>query len=332
MPARINARDAAERAQRNLLLRGKALQFPSGVLESPDAFLLPRMNSRNSSAFAAALVASATMGTLGYFVREAAPVAAPVCSFARFAIGLLLLLPLMLYRSRGGARVWAFSPQAALSGLGIGICILFYFLAMRRTTLALAILLVYTGPIMAAVGECLLLRRRPPLRDALPLGVSLLGLGLVCFGGDAAHAADPIGVLESLTAGFGYAIYLLCNSHMPADVGLMRRTFWQFTAGCLFAAVPLFFIPSPLTGCAERWFDLLAIGCCHGFAVMILIVYAARRLSSIQYGTIAFMEPIVAVGLGFLVYQELMQPLQWLGFALVVAAALAQSLLPRAEA
>ena len=279
----------------------------------------------------AAMVASTTMGTLGYFVREAAPCSAPLCGFMRFAIGLLLLLPLLCWRSRRGERVWAFSWQSALSGLGIGICILFYFLAMRRTTLALAILLVYPGPVLAAIGESVLLRRLPSLRNGLLMLCSLTGLGLVCACSGGTQAADGLGLLYSLISGLGYSVYLLCNSHISAEVPLLRRTFWQFLIGCLFAAVPLFFVSAPFEGCTERWYDLLAIGSCHGFVVMMLIVYATRRLSSIRYGTIAFLEPITAVGLGYLVYGEILNPLQWCGFALVVAATLGQGLLPRCK-
>lgn len=281
----------------------------------------------DSRAFCAAVAAAATMGTLGWFVREA-PCGAPLCGFARFAIGLLLLLPLVVWRSLRGGRVWAFSWQAAVSGLGIGVCILFYFLAMRCTTIALAVLLVYTGPVLAAAGEALLERRLPPLRDGLLLAGSLAGLVLVCAGGGAEHAANGMGACYSLISALGYAVYLLCNSHMPAGVGLMRRTFWQFAAGCVLVALPLCCVEAPFEGLAASWMWLLAIGACHGFVVMLLIVYAARRLSSIQYGTIAYLEPVVAVVLGVLVYHENMEAAQWAGFALVIAASLAQSLLP----
>lgn len=271
------------------------------------------------------------MGTLGFFVREA-PCSAPLCGFARFAIGLLLLMPLVLWRAARGARVWAFSWQAALSGIGIGVCILFYFLAMRCTTIALAVLLVYTGPVLAAIGESLLNRSLPPARDAVMLALSLFGLVLVCIGGGAEHAANGMGACYSLISALGYAVYLLCNSHMPEQVGLMRRTFWQFLAGCLFAAIPLCCVEQPLRGLAESWGWLLSIGACHGFVVMLLIVYAARRLSSIQYGTIAYLEPVVAVSVGVLVYHEMLEPAQWAGFVLVIAVSLVQSLWPqRAE-
>lgn len=285
---------------------------------------------QHSRAFLAAVTAAATMGTLGWFVREA-PCGAPLCGFVRFAVGLLLVLPLVIWRSLHGGRVWAFSWQAAVSGLGIGVCILFYFLAMRCTTIALAVLLVYTGPVLAAAGEALLERRLPPLRDGLLLAVSLAGLVLVCVGGGAEHTANGMGACYSLISALGYAVYLLCNSHMPKEVGLMRRTFWQFTAGCLFVAIPLFVVAHPFAGLAASWAWLLAIGACHGFVVMLLIVYAARHLSSIQYGTIAYLEPVVAVGLGFLVYHENLEAAQWVGFCLVIAASLAQSLLPRGD-
>lgn len=291
------------------------------------------MQKNTVSAVLAAVTAATLMGTLGFFVRESGCGAA-LCAFARFGLGLLLLVPLLL-RGHMGGRDFRFSALSAVSGAGISLCILFYFMALKCMPVGLAALMVYAGPILAAAGEALWTRRLPSCRDALPLLLSLAGLVLVFLFAESGAKEGHIchaGVIYSLLSAAGYAVYLLLNSHLPATVSLGRRTFWQFAAGVTVLALPM------LAGGGEAWSGLgtgwpylLAIGVCHGLVVMVLIAYAARRLSATQYGTFAYLEPAVAVLIGCQLYGEQMAAGQWCGFALVLLAALAQGVRREAE-
>lgn len=295
--------------------------------------LVARMKTQTRSAVLAAVAAASLMGTLGFFVRES-HCSAQICAFARFAMGLLLLTPLMI--ARGARRAsFRFSALSACSGAGISLCILFYFMALQRIPVGLAALLVYVGPILAAAAEAVRNRRLPALRDVIPLALSLVGLLLVFFlSGAVGHegATDRQGLLYSVLSFVCYAVYLLLNSHLPEDVSLGRRSFWQFAAGCFILALPLMGGGTEVwQGMSSGWPYLLTIGVCHGLLVMVLIAYAARRLSAIQYGTFAYLEPTVAVLMGWLLYAEQLSPGQWCGFALVLLGAGSQMLLRRAD-
>lgn len=296
------------------------------VVESPAVF--PAMDSSKNSAVAAAVAAATLMGTLGFFVRESA-CSAPLCAFVRFAVGLLLLFPLLLRGCMGG-RDFRFSGMAAVSGAGISLCILFYFMALKLIPVGVAAMLVYAGPVLAAAAEAVWNRRLPCVRDAVPMLLSLFGLlAVACFAeeSDHSHELNPVGLLYSVLSAVCYSVYLLLNCRIPQGVTLGRRTFWQFVAGCIILALPLMSGGELWQGLRGGWPYLLTIGVCHGLLVMVLIAFAARRLSAIQYGTFAYLEPTVAVLLGYLVYAEQMTPGQWCGFALVVAAACSQALL-----
>ena len=288
------------------------------------------MNKTNCSALIAAVIAAVLMGVLGFFVRET-HCSAQGCSFARFIIGLVLIIPLVFCHKAPGAGRLPFSLPAVLSGAGISLCILFYFLAITQISVGIAALLLYTGPVFAAVGESLLRRSLPPRRDVLLMLASAAGIVLVtvCAGIPAAEQVqEPMGYAYGLLSGVCYAAYILLNRQIPGFISLSVRTFWQFAAGSLVLLVPLLLTDTPYAGVSTGWPYLLCIGVLQGFAVLLLVAYAVRRLTAIEFGTISYLEPAVAVALGWVVYGESITPGQWCGFALVLGASALQSLLP----
>ena len=247
------------------------------------------MTGQLSRAFISAVLAALLMGSLGFFVRESA-CSAQACSFVRFGVGLVLVAGLLGWQRMRGRGSFAFSWQSAVSGAGISLCILFYFLSIQCISVGIAALLLYTGPVFAVMG-----------------------------------------LVYGLLSGMCYAVYILLTRYIPQGVALVQRTFWQFVAGCALLAVPLAGTENAFAGVGQGWPYLLCIGLFQGFLVMLLIAYAVRHLTAIQFGTISYLEPAVAVLLGWLIYAEMLTPGQWLGFALVIAASAAQSLLPTSE-
>ncbi len=288
------------------------------------------MNKTNCSALIAAIVAAVLMGVLGFFVRET-QCSAQGCSFARFIIGLLLITPMAWSSRTAEGKRFAWSLPAALSGAGISLCILFYFLAITQISVGIAALLLYTGPVFAAAGEALLRRSLPPRRDMGLMLASAAGIILVtiCAGEPAAEQpSSAMGYVYGLLSGVCYAAYILLNRQIPGSISLSLRTFWQFAAGSLVLLVPLLLTDAPYAGLSSGWPYLLCIGVLQGFAVLLLVAYAVRHLTAIEFGTISYLEPAVAVALGWLVYGESITPGQWCGFALVLGASALQSLLP----
>ena len=133
---------------------------------------------------------------------------------------------------RGIVRRRSFNLQAVLSGVGIALCILFYFLAIERTTLGVAALLLPTGPIFASIGEAVVKHRCPSLQETLLLLTAACGIALVSCGGGGL-SADPWGVVFGLLSGLSFGVYILFNRLIPEHIDVPERTFWQSAAGVL---------------------------------------------------------------------------------------------------
>lgn len=147
----------------------------------------------------------------------------------------------------------------------------------------------------------------------------------ICGGGEVKY------YLYGMLSGVFYGVHLLLNRLIPPKIKNMQRAFWQFVAGFLVLALPFAWQADPFAPVREgpiQWPYLLCIGVFQGYIVMICAAYAMKHLSAIRYGTIAYLEPTVAVAMGWLVYSDSMNLLQWSGVLLVLAASVLQSLLP----
>lgn len=289
------------------------------------------MNKAYLQAFTAAIVASLLMGSLCVFVRESA-CCAQLCSFARFSIGLLLISLcglLLIFRKKDSLR---FSAGAFVSGIGISLCILFYFLAIQHTSAGIAALLPATGPLFSAVWIALLQHHLPPRRDGLLILTAGLGIVLVSLfaGSNDAGNQDALGIIYGLLSGLFYSLYIMLSRLMAPEVTLLQRTFWQSLAGSLVLLLPLLLAgEGAWINFSTGWHWLLGIGVCQGVGVLLLVAYAMRRLSSLEFGIVSCLEPTEAAIIGCALYGETIRPGQLCGFILVLIAILAKAVMYR---
>ena len=289
------------------------------------------MNKAYIQAFFAAIVASLLMGTLCVFVRESA-CSAQLCSFARFSIGLLLIGVTGVALICGHRGSLKFNAMSFVSGIGISLCILFYFLAIKETSAGIAALLPATGPLFSAVWIALLEHHLPPRRDGLLILTAGLGIVLVSLFAGSSNSGqnDALGIIYGLLSGIFYSIYIMLNRLMKPEVSLLRRTFWQSLAGSLVLLFPLCCSSCPVWVNAETgWPWLIGIGLCQGVGVLLLVAYAMRRLSSLEFGIVSCLEPTEAAIIGCLMYGETLQTGQLCGFLLVLVAILAKAVMYR---
>lgn len=289
------------------------------------------MNKAYIQAFLAAVIAALLMGSLCIFVRESA-CSAQLCSFARFSIGLLLIGCAGAALVCGHRGSLAFNGKAFISGIGISLCILFYFLAIKETSAGIAALLPATGPLFSAVWIALLEHHLPPRRDGLLILTAGLGIVLVSLfaGNSGTGQNDALGIIYGLLSGLFYSVYIMLNRLMTPDISLLQRTFWQSLAGSLVLLVPLLFSGSEvLSHLNTGWPWLLGIGLCQGVGVLLLVAFAMRCLSSLEFGIVSCLEPTEAAVLGCLLYGETLQAGQLCGFVLVLAAILAKAVMYR---
>lgn len=289
------------------------------------------MNKGYIQAFVAAVIAALLMGSLCVFVRESA-CSAQLCSFARFSIGLLLIGTVGVALICRQGKSLRFNTAAFISGIGISLCILFYFMAIQQTSAGIAALLPATGPLFSAVWISLLQRHLPPRRDGLLILTAGLGIVLVSLfaGHSGSGQNNALGITYGLLSGLFYSLYIMLNRLMKPEVTLLQRTFWQSCAGTLVLLVPLCASDASVwLHVSEGWPWLLGIGICQGVGVLLLVAYAMRKLSSLEFGIVSCLEPTEAAVIGCVLYGENLQAGQLCGFMLVLIAISAKAVMYR---
>lgn len=279
------------------------------------------------SALGAAIVAACLMGVLGGLVRGSG-MSAIGCAFARFAIGAAALgLLLGAQKQRPD-----YSKRAICSGAAIGLSILFYFMAIQRCAIGIAAFLLYLGPIFATIVEAVILRRRPSFEQ---LGIITIAVeGLLCiwlFESPNQTASSTTGTVFALLSGVAYAGYIVLNRWIPAKLTVTQRAFCQSGTAMLLLVIPLCFTEAPFANLTTGWTYVLAIGLIEGFCVLLLVAYAIKHLPAVEFGTLSYLEPLVAVLLGLVLYNEKLHVGQMAGCTLIIISTFLQTLSKRSS-
>lgn len=211
--------------------------------------------------------------------------------------------------------------------IGVAACQLFYFYAVARLSVGVALLLEYLAPVIIVLWLWTASRKRPrPLTIAGAL-LSLAGLVLV-LDLTGAVKVDPIGVLWGLAAAICLAIYFFItakeNDTLPpivlASAGLMVGAAVMWLAA-ITGLVPMAFSASDTKlgpWVTPWWVSLAGMVLLATVLAYVSGVMAARALGSKVASFVALTEVLFAVVWAWLLLGELPGTMQLLGGALIV--------------
>lgn len=280
----------------------------------------------------ALVVASAAgFGLLALFKSwSAAGGAGTIATLAlRFVVASVVLWILVARRGEAvprGRGLWIRLAMGAVLYYAESRC---YFGAIDAgTPSGLVALLLYTAPAMVALGARVCFRE--PLTPARVAALSLATLGAAMTTGPIQGNGwgSALGIVLSLMAAVGYAAYIL------AGAALARRGTGDATPGsalatgalvCTGAAVSFVLeaaiTGSPLPGTPIGWLGVGLIALVStAFAITALLAGIAR-LGATRAASLAIVEPLVAVVVGWLVLGEAMTALRAAGGGLILAGA-----------
>ncbi len=231
-------------------------------------------------------------------------------------------------------------PHLALFGIG-GLALVqwFYFLAIHRLEVGIALLIEYLAPLLVALWARFAFHEAVRRRIWLALALALVGLGLIV---DVFHGGSlsTMGIVFALAAAVTYALYILLAEHAVGNRDPVSLLAWGFGFAAVFWAIiaPWWSFPGHRVGASVSllghlhtqhlpvW-GLMAWMIVPGTIVpFFLLVSALRHLSATRVAIIAMVEPVVATIVAWVWLGESLGALQLIGAATVLAAiALAQT-------
>jgi drug/metabolite transporter (DMT)-like permease len=302
------------------------------ILPAPDA-PTDRKALRGYLMVSAAAVLFAVNGTVSKVLLASglsSPRLAEVRSTGAFVV---LLVAIVAVRPRLlRIRRRELGALAVFGVVGLASVQVFYFLAIHRLAIGIALLIQYLAPLLVALFVRYALHEPVRRRIWGALAFALAGLALMV---QVWHGVqlDGLGVTYALIAMVAFAVYLLLAERAVSRRDAISVSCYGFLFAALFWAVvqPWWSFPSSVPGRSVPLLGHLAdlhlpvwallawmvvLGTVVPFA---LVVGALRHVSATRAGIVAMLEPVVATVVAFAWLGESLSAVQIAGGAVVLA-------------
>lgn len=232
-------------------------------------------------------------------------------------LGLAMPILLLVWRPDPRQHAREDLALAALFGLVLGAMNLFFYLALDRIPLGIAVTIEFAGPLAVAVAGS---RKRADLGFALLAACGIVLLASADTGGDG--PLDTLGLVFIAVAAVCWALYIL----------LAQKAGQRFTGGRGLALASVVAALVPLgPGIAQGGTDLLRPGyLALGLVVALmssvipysLEVESLRRIRTSVFGVLMSLEPAIAAVAGFLILGQALGLRECVAIVLVMAASI----------
>jgi drug/metabolite transporter (DMT)-like permease len=240
------------------------------------------------------------------------------CVFAVTTIGLALALTrrLVVLSRRATLR------YALLLGTTLGVHWFLFFETIKLSSVVLAVLTAYLAPIaVALLGPLFLAERHSPVA-LLALVPSVGGLALVAFAGGDDVNARPLALATGLGTAITYAGLVIGTKRVAARVSAAGLTFWNYTLSGL-VMVPLLLTADRVTPSAGELGYLVLLGVVFTAVTGYLYVWLIRKVTAQAMGILAYLEPVSAALLAWVLLGEALTWQTTLGGGLIIVGGLA---------
>jgi drug/metabolite transporter (DMT)-like permease len=241
-------------------------------------------------------------------------------------IGVALLKPALL-RVRHGE--WKLLAGYGL--LGVAGVQLFYFVAASRIPVGIAILLVFTSPVLIALWVRFVRKTRLPRAMWLGIALAMGGLTMIAQVWQGLRL-DALGLIAALCAAVCSAAYFLLGEHGVSTRQPLGMVTWGMVIGAVVVCVvaPPWTLPaSVLTGPAKFgpwqppvWVLLAALALLSTVLAYLAGITALKHISASVASVLALLEPVVATATAWAFLGENLTWVQILGAVILLGGAL----------
>ena len=285
-----------------------------------------------SAGLALAVLSAATFGTSGAFASALidagwSPAAAVLARLVTAA--LMLTIPAMIQlRGRWTLLRRSAGKVAAYGLIAVAGCQFFYFNAIAKMPVGVALLLEYLAVVLV-VGWLWLRHGQRPQRLTIAGGVvAIAGLVMVLNIGGSAHI-NPLGVMWGLLAAVGLAAYFMLSAADEDPLPPIVMAWAAMCAGAVALAVVGWTGLMPVTAIAGNvhflghrvsWIvPVLGLALLASVFGYVAGIGAARRLRAKLASFIGLAEVLFAILFAWLLLGQLPSPVQFLGGAFILA-------------
>lgn len=243
----------------------------------------------------------------------------------RLGLAAIIVTPIALLQSRRDlARLTGRQIAMALAaGFFLALHFATWISSLEYTSVASSTALVTTNPLWIGLASFVLFRERPTAMMAGGIALSLAG-SLFIFWSDsrtaAAGASPMFGNMLALVGSWCFSAYLLIGRRLRAGLALPAYIWLAYGAAGLFL-----FVASGIGGAdlfahsGAAWLVLLAMALGPQLLGHTSYNWSLRYVSATFVAVVTLGEPVGSALLAFIIFGEGFAPLQFVGFALLLA-------------
>ena len=257
-----------------------------------------------------------------------------VLTQTRTSFTVLVLGPLILLRF--GRRIFTISRNdlvmSALVGtLGVACSNYFYYLAVQKATVSLAITVQYTAPVWVLLYMVVRGRERATVQKTAAALVAMIGTALAIGLLNSTVQLSVVGVASALLASFGYAFYNIAGQGLVTKNHPFTVMFYVLlSAAVLWLAVnpPWRLVEQHYS--RDQWVFLFVFACLSMVLPYMLYLSGLKYLDPTRAVITSCLEPVFAILFAWIFVAETLRALQVAGIVAVLAATVMVQLKPRA--
>lgn len=215
-------------------------------------------------------------------------------------------------------------PALALAGVLLFFSGLFWFMGFREMHSGIGATILFVYPALVAATMFLFYGEKCPVRTMAGGLAALGGVALLCLGGEGQVTLRGVSLV--LLSALSYALYMV---ELKVSRRLQGLAAGPLTFHAMVFSLPLFFLSMLLAKeglqgipSGNAWGNLLGLALLPSFLSYTLLAVSIALVGPTKTAILGALEPLTAVVLGILAFQE---PVTWqgaLGFLVVIGAML----------
>lgn len=266
------------------------------------------------------------------------PIDPLILSQTRTSFSLLVLLPLLVgYRGWGRIRLPApdLIQCLVIGVLGVAVSNYFYYVAIQRTGVAIAIVVQYTAPVWVLLYVVARRKQKLSLQKVAAVAVAITGIaltiGIVGASSSPLHL-DSYGIIAALAASFSFAFYNVGGHRI-----LSRHDRWCVLVWTLAGASVVWLAINPPWKVAAfhyspgQWGFLFVFSMISVLGAFSLYFLGLQHLEPTRAIVTSCLEPVFSILLTAVTLGEVVSAIQTGGIVLVLSAIVIVQLPARGE-
>lgn len=242
--------------------------------------------------------------------------------FYRFSMA-VLILGVMLIMERKSFSLTG-KELKVLTSLGIlfAASSITYYQSFRFMDAGIASTILFVYPVMVAVIMAAFFKEKVTLSTVTAIILALVGIGLL-YQGDVNATLSTIGIIFVMLSALTYAVYIAIVNQSSIRMSSLKLTFfvllicmltllvYSFTSPELHLQAP----PSP-----RAWFYACWLGVVPTILSLVLMTIAVHEVGATPTAIMGALEPLTAVAIGVLIFDESFSVRLSIGIVLILSA------------